>query len=300
MKHHILKLYPNALIQETPIIKDDYQCFYDEQANLFIGIHNRELNERESLLLEGFFKKISDSAILLNLSYTQKQWYNFLLKNSEMPEIDSSRLRFIHFSFKKEQSKHEFSEVINSVLQDGMILVWLSDLNGVIIEKETTESLKLNDFYSITEALLTDFFFPIDFYIGRFYEKESNIRQLFINEQIYFQKVSPYLPQQHIFYFEIAFPYVFMTTEKNKLNSILETEFELLFNNDYELLSTIKLFLENNSNTSQTAKKLYLHRNSLQYRIDKFIERTSIDIKDFQGALSVYFICLYGESKKAF
>src|SRR5690606_35483395 len=95
--------------------------------------------------------------------------------------------------------------------------------------------------------------------------------------------------------FEQAFPLVLLSLKGIELKNILQTEWEDIFQNDLELVSTIKLFLENNSNTSLTAKNLYLHRNSLQYRIDKFIERTTIDIKLFQGALSVYFICLYGK-----
>ncbi|MXV42460.1 PucR family transcriptional regulator, partial [Bacillus subtilis] len=41
-----------------------------------------------------------------------------------------------------------------------------------------------------------------------------------------------------------------------------------------------------------------LHRNSLQYRIDKFIERSGIDIKSYKGALLAYFICLQNESSE--
>ncbi|OLG03008.1 Fis-type helix-turn-helix domain protein [Bacillus paralicheniformis] len=33
---------------------------------------------------------------------------------------------------------------------------------------------------------------------------------------------------------------------------------------------------------------MFIHRNSLQYRIDKFIERTAIDIRQFEEAAAVY------------
>ncbi|NQD69024.1 PucR family transcriptional regulator, partial [Bacillus haikouensis] len=69
-----------------------------------------------------------------------------------------------------------------------------------------------------------------------------------------------------------------------------------IFEEDTELIHTVKAFLENQSNISQTAKKLFMHRNSVQYRIDKFIEKTSIDIKSFQGALLAYLALLAFES----
>lgn len=89
-----------------------------------------------------------------------------------------------------------------------------------------------------------------------------------------------------------------MEEEKEQLKSLLSEEAELLFENEPELRKTIKLFIENNSNVTLTAKKLHLHRNSLQYRIDKFIERSGIDIKTYTGALLAYFICLQSEGSE--
>jgi len=54
-----------------------------------------------------------------------------------------------------------------------------------------------------------------------------------------------------------------------------------------EMLQTIQVFLQCNLNASLTAKKLYIHRNSLQYRLDKFIENTGIDIRSFTNAAFV-------------
>ncbi len=57
--------------------------------------------------------------------------------------------------------------------------------------------------------------------------------------------------------------------------------------NDRELIKTIQVFLKNNMNMSQTAKELHLHRNSLQYRLDKFSTQTGIDVRVFyQSALT--------------
>ncbi|MDM5197669.1 helix-turn-helix domain-containing protein [Fictibacillus enclensis] len=57
---------------------------------------------------------------------------------------------------------------------------------------------------------------------------------------------------------------------------------------DRDLIHSIKIFLECNMNLSMAAKKLYIHRNSLQYRVDKFIEKTGIDVKQFKQAVAVY------------
>jgi DNA-binding PucR family transcriptional regulator len=51
-------------------------------------------------------------------------------------------------------------------------------------------------------------------------------------------------------------------------------------------------------NVSLAAKKLYLHRNTLQYRVDKFIEKTGIDIKHFGNAVSIYLALMIDGLKK--
>jgi DNA-binding PucR family transcriptional regulator len=71
-----------------------------------------------------------------------------------------------------------------------------------------------------------------------------------------------------------------------------------VFNDDPEMYSSIKVFLENNLNASLTAKKLYIHRNTLQYRIDKFIDKTGIQLKDFYGAYTVFLACLLFEQSQ--
>lgn len=60
------------------------------------------------------------------------------------------------------------------------------------------------------------------------------------------------------------------------------------FYNDNEMTNIIKVFLESNLNSSVCAKKLYLHRNTLINKIDKFIKVTGYDIKKFKDAYIIY------------
>ena len=52
-----------------------------------------------------------------------------------------------------------------------------------------------------------------------------------------------------------------------------------------ELISTAKLFLENNLNITQASKKGYMHRNTLIYRIDKIKRLIGLDIRNFVEAV---------------
>ncbi len=55
---------------------------------------------------------------------------------------------------------------------------------------------------------------------------------------------------------------------------------------DEEILVTIQKFFENSLNISETARQLYIHRNTLVYRIEKLQKETGLDIRNFDDALT--------------
>lgn len=54
---------------------------------------------------------------------------------------------------------------------------------------------------------------------------------------------------------------------------------------DQETLFTIRRFFENNLNVSETARKLFVHRNTLVYRIEKIKKLTGLDLREFEDAI---------------
>ena len=55
---------------------------------------------------------------------------------------------------------------------------------------------------------------------------------------------------------------------------------------DEETLTTINKFFENNLNVSETSRQLYVHRNTLVYRLEKLEKSTGLDIRKFDDALT--------------
>ncbi len=55
---------------------------------------------------------------------------------------------------------------------------------------------------------------------------------------------------------------------------------------DEELLSTINKFFENSLNVSETSRQLYIHRNTLVYRLDKLQKMTGLDLRVFDEAIT--------------
>ena len=55
---------------------------------------------------------------------------------------------------------------------------------------------------------------------------------------------------------------------------------------DSETLFTINKFFENNLNVSETARKLFVHRNTLVYRLEKIKKLTGLDLREFDDAIT--------------
>ena len=57
-------------------------------------------------------------------------------------------------------------------------------------------------------------------------------------------------------------------------------------NFDEEIVSTVYKFFENNLNVSETARQLFIHRNTLVYRVEKLKSLTGLDVRVFDDALT--------------
>ena len=55
---------------------------------------------------------------------------------------------------------------------------------------------------------------------------------------------------------------------------------------DRETLMTIQAFFDNNLNVSETSRKLFVHRNTLVYRLEKIKKLTGLDLREFDHAIT--------------
>ena len=55
---------------------------------------------------------------------------------------------------------------------------------------------------------------------------------------------------------------------------------------DRETLMTLQAFFDNNLNVSETSRKLFVHRNTLVYRLEKIKKLTGLDLREFDDAIT--------------
>lgn len=89
------------------------------------------------------------------------------------------------------------------------------------------------------------------------------------------------------------FPYVIDSIEEDKAKFILsKIDIHLFDQMDEELLNTIQVFLRNNLSIAETSRQLYLHRNTLIYRLDKIMHIMGLDIRNFEDAVKMEILLL--------
>lgn len=87
--------------------------------------------------------------------------------------------------------------------------------------------------------------------------------------------------------------------EKQRIRFIKETGKDTLIFNDSETLATLETFFSLDCNVSETAKRLFIHRNTLVYRLDKIKQEIGYDVRNFESAVLVQFLLLmYKVTKK--
>lgn len=143
------------------------------------------------------------------------------------------------------------------------------------IYKITINSVYHEEYQEIFEALKSDIFEDINiFYSENSFGKE--IDSLLLNHFIKMKEGSYVLGD-----------ILFSSILNNDVN--LKVEFKKLILNTLpnEIINTALVFIEC-GNVVEAAKKLYIHRNTLTYRLDLIKKKTSLDLKRFKDSFSFY------------
>jgi len=88
-------------------------------------------------------------------------------------------------------------------------------------------------------------------------------------------------------------------SEQQRMRFIRETGKDTTLFNDSETLATLETFFSLDCNVSETAKRLFIHRNTLVYRLDKIKQEIGYDVRHFKSAIVVQLLLLmYKVTKK--
>ncbi|AXI08692.1 hypothetical protein CV093_07485 [Oceanobacillus sp. 143] len=263
-------------------IPDNYQWFITSNQDI-IGIDNQELSTRDIALLSAFLTPYS---ITIPEPTLEEQLWESRLKENNKDEVVSP-FRLVYFKITKNQMKPlQFKEAIQDFFTKSVPIIWENQYEGIIIE-ELSDSAEFISYEQIIDILMSDLYVNIKFYVGPSLDNLFNLKQLYTTFLASSEQAFSYSEKPVITYLDAIIHGFIDRTDESFRDDVIMVIFKDLVT-DKELLHTLRTFIQCNLNTSVAAKTLHMHRNSLQYRLDKFRERTGIDIRQFDQAIIVY------------
>lgn len=268
-----------------------YKWFMTE-SNKVIGIHEEELTSKDALILATFLSPYNIKFPILTDEEEKWRKVIHLTESSAAFEfkLDHS-YRFVYFSIKKNQiTPLLFKEAIQELFAKQVPILWENEHEGILIEEQTTHE-ESTSYDEIIDILMSDLYVKINFYVGPFNDDLEDIAEHYQSLTSAAKTVFNYSNKTVVTYID-AVPYLLVNQiEPDFRHEIGKTVLQEYIN-DEETLKMIEAFVQCNLNISETAKVLHMHRNSLQYRLDRFFEKTGIDVRKFHHAMTVYLALL--------
>lgn len=175
--------------------------------------------------------------------------------------------KYYYFSSSLKLDKSTFDDIIRSSYSQYLEIDYFDDKNGVIVADENF-FMRLNSIIDILTIDLNNNFIFLESY------KLCKMAEIALLKLVKDKKYGS---------FAMSFVIIqYYLKGDLDLFLLLKKEFSII---DKELLNTAISYINNNMNASLAAKSLYIHRNTFNYRLNKFIEETSLDIRNYNNSL---------------
>lgn len=272
-------IYPQGIISHIPSEDDSHLSL--PIKNQWFLIPLEDLTKNEIKLLTAILPEPSMIGKLNN-----HPWYQYLFLQKPFP-ITETTYRVIQLKIKKESpNAMEWLTHLSKLFNQVEDYFFIDTTTALIIEERSTIVYQKSDLEGMLLTLESEFLIQAKAFMGAFNEANQQFVPYFFEEQqIFTEYVSR---KKNIFSFQdIAIDY--LTKEKIASSQIMQTLKENL-NIDDELKKIIKTLWLKQGNITSTSKELYIHRNTLQYRLDKFYERTGFSLKDMSDLTLCYLL----------
>lgn len=278
----LVQHFPGTVLKRVPFYPDRHMFYFYERP-YYIGIPSGSLTASERHLLS----LLLDQETPPVFSERARYWYDLLIEGKPVPRADScKRISMIQFHLTKDleaSNLEEWRTALEAFFGTETDFIYLSRQDGLIVEQNRfIEEAALK---AIANTLRNDFSIKTCFQIGLRYPPLLRIRSAYQEEKKLFdQRLNQADPREvttveHVF-FEFLKPFAGKWVVLNELRDLITEE--------KSWRPMIRAIWENQGNLSMAAKHLFMHRNTLLNRIDKFYEMTGISLKRMDGLTIAY------------
>lgn len=274
----LIDLYPNAQKMDYP--SSDQKILSLAIDDTFLWIEKNALSIQETKLLKALFP-----AATIERNHP---WYHHLFENKPLTLEGSFRMIQFHIEPREDFLKKEWQETIHEMFFYLEDFFFYTETDALLIERKHTNFFDTTELKGIFLSLDADFDITTQVFIGTFHLPTENYSTLFLEERKIFLEEKKYfaLHGGTIALPEIALHYY---TKDKTQNSKLILGYQDMVK-QAEMEEIILELWKNLGNISSTAKSLFLHRNTLKYRIEKFQEQSGFNLKEANDLLFCYLL----------
>ncbi len=269
MKKTWKELFPDALLGENG--QDTVPVTLNGEV---IYLLESSLTERERFLIETLNTQPKKSSIPTH------PWLAYLEGKGALP-TPTAYIQCVHLAvFPKQEGVFQEKDWLEFVenLTVGTLAVFKNFRHHytLVVNPEVATSLA-STLFEVQSAIEDDFAVELQLFIGNRWATSSPVPLLYQAEKALFVE---YLMHSHKRSC-LEFAPVVLWAIANALLDIapIANELILLLSED-DVKELIEALWDAHGNVSKASQKLFLHRNTLQYRIDRFSEQTGLNVKD--------------------
>lgn len=255
-----------------------------------VAVEPGSLTRRELEILEFFLA--SDKLEPPDLAADSWEAYLKRVGTGRPKDLEAfSYFQFLHIEGKDiASSQQDIHTIVDSYFQQSFTILEISS-RQVLVILMSREPFEYSGFHPIelAEIMTSDLLTDMKLYVGRYLHHTESLVDMYEFETHLFSAYQRLFPSYRGFKMAEHLVFVFpglSESFKRRAAAYLFARLEA----DSETIYTLYHFFLSSMNVSHTAKNLHLHRNTLQYRIDKLTSMTGIDVRYFPNAAAYYYV----------
>lgn len=251
----------------------------------FWQVDEAVLTERERFLLSLFQEP--------TVAKVSTPWLDYLMGMREQMPLELSRLQFLHVRLWKmvERSTiQDWLDMMHQLLPHQVAFFQLSDHAYVfVLDQEQLLDVK-EVLVDTIEAMEFDFSLRMTLFLGQIWAQDQDMSRLFQAELDLFDKWQSYYQSSTVLSFSQLF--LWGQTQASKDFSYLAETLRAMIDTQEQLNEIIMALWQEGAVLTKAAQRLYIHRNTLQYRLDKWHEISGLQLKELTDLSLCYSLLL--------
>lgn len=275
-------IFPEAIVNDETSMGENWVSL--EQDGRFVHFPITSLSRRELALL-GFKKDDKETP-----NQPQNAWYHYLVQKKGQPPQQMDAVQLIYI-----EHQHRLSPDLIEFYTD-----LLPNLSAVLSHSATRTVLLLNQEQPIEAAELiqdilptieNDFGVKLTTFFGNVWTKLQNdeLRDYFDSENKLFTDFNRYKGNEN----SISFAQMILWAASRRVDmGVIPAKILSFINDSKDMRDVIETMWVTHGNLVQTAQQLFMHRNSLQYKLDKFYSLSGLNLKNLDDLAFCHLLIL--------